>query len=76
MKNYNPDIIYVRIYGGSLIPLSKVELVTTDPNNGKVSQEIPLEFCIKKLMHHNMNNFETTDTNWTKLDNYNIVENK
>lgn len=76
MKNFNPDIIYVRIYNGSLIPLSKANLVTTDPNNGKVTQEIPLEFCIKKLMHHNMNNFETTDTNWTKLDNYNIVESK
>ena len=53
---------------------SNIGLVTTDPNNGKVTQEIPLEFCIKKLMHHNMNNFETTEDNWQKIDNYNIVE--
>ena len=51
MKNYNPDIIFVRTYNGTLIPISRVQLVTTDPNNGKVTQEIPLEFCIKRLMH-------------------------
>jgi hypothetical protein len=76
MKNYNSDIIFVRLYGGSLIPISKVQIVTTDPNNGKVQQEIPLELCINKLMYHNMNNFETIENNWHKLDNYNIVEKK
>lgn len=76
MKNYNPDIIYVRVYGGSLIPLSKVNLVTTDPNNGNIAQEIPLEMCIGKLMHHNMNNFEAVRDDWRGLDNYNIVETK
>jgi hypothetical protein len=74
VKNYNPDIIFVRTYNGTLIPITRVQLVTTDPNNGKVQQEIPLEFCIKKLMHHNMNNYETTEDNWQKIDNYNIVE--
>lgn len=72
----NSNIIYVRAYNGSLIPISKVNLVTTDPNNGKVTQEIPLELCINKLMHHNMNNFETTENDWHKIDNYNIVEKK
>lgn len=76
MKNYNPDIIFIRAYGGNLIPISRVELVTLDPNNGKVQQEIPLESCIKKLMYHNMNNFETTENDWHKIDNYNIVERK
>jgi hypothetical protein len=72
----NTDIIYIRAYNGSLIPISKVNLVTTDPNNGKITQEIPLEFCINKLMHHNMNNFESTESDWRKIDNYNIVEKK
>lgn len=76
MKNYNPDIIYVRIFGGTLIPLSRVSLVTTNPNNGKVVQEIPLEFCVNKLVHNNMNNFEDVKDNWKELDNYNIVESK
>lgn len=72
----NTDIIYIRAYNGSLIPISKVNLVTTDPNNGKITQEIPLEVCINKLMHHNMNNFESTESDWRKIDNYNIVEKK
>jgi hypothetical protein len=72
----NSNIIYIRAYNGSLIPISKVNLVTTDPNNGKVTQEIPLEFCINKLMHHNMNNFEKTENDWHKIDNYNVLEKK
>jgi hypothetical protein len=76
MKNYNKNIIYIRIYGGSLIPLDKVELVTTDPNNGKVLQEIPLSVPIEKLMHHNMNNFVQSPSNWNKLNSYDIVEKK
>lgn len=76
MKNFNSDIIFIRAYNGSLIPISKVSLVTTDPNNGKIVQEIPLEFCVDKLVHNNMNNFEDVKDNWTQLDNYNIVEKK
>lgn len=76
MKNYNPDIIFIRAYGGNLIPISRVELVTLDPNNGKVQQEIPLEFCIKKLMYHNMHDYEEVKDNWQKLDNYSMLEKK
>ena len=72
----NSNIVYIRAYNGSLIPISKVNLVTTDPNNGKVVQEISLLHCIEKLMHHNMNNFEKIKDDWKDLDNYNIVENK
>lgn len=72
----NTNIIYIRAYNGSLIPINKVNLVTTDPNNGKIVQEITLESCIEKLIHHNMNNYEKIRDNWVELDNYNIVEKK
>lgn len=74
MLNYNPDIIFIRAYNGSLIPISKVNLVTIDPNNGKVIQEIPFDFFVQKLIHHNMNNFENARTNWKQIDNYDIME--
>ena len=43
VKNYNTDIIFIRAYGGQLIPLSRVNLVTVDPNSGKMAQEMSLE---------------------------------
>ena len=72
----NSDIVYIRAFNGSLIPIGKVSLVTTDPNSGKILQEIPLESCINKLMYYNMNNFEKIRDDWKELDNYNIVEKK
>lgn len=72
----NTNIIYIRAYNGSLIPISKVNLVTTDPNTGKIVQEITLECCIEKLIHHNMNNYEKIKDNWLELDNYTIAEKK
>jgi hypothetical protein len=72
----NTGIVYIRAYNGSLIPISKVNLVTTDPNTGKVVQEVSLQHCIEKLMYHNMNNFEKIKDDWKNLDNYSIVENK
>lgn len=74
MKNYNPDIIYVRAYNSSLVPMSKVNIVTIDPNNGQVSQEIPLQFCIEKLIYENLNSFEKLKSSWNELDDYNLLE--
>ena len=65
MEEGNMDIIYIRAYGGSLIPISKVKLVTVDPNNGTVQQEIPMTKCIAHLMHMNQHNFEKPkDFSW------------
>lgn len=74
METLNTDIIYIRTYGGTLIPISKVSLVTVDPNNGKMVQEIPLTKCILDLMHYNMHSYEKTKETWTELDNYSIVQ--
>lgn len=73
MIQMNSDIVYVRSYNGSLVPLSKVMLVTTDPNSGKVLQEVPLANLIEKLMHHNMNSFEKTECDLRDVENYDIV---
>lgn len=73
MIQMNSDIIYVRSYNGSLVPLNKVMLVTTDPNSGKVLQEVPLADLIEKLMHHNMNSFEKTECHWRDVENYDVI---
>lgn len=73
MIQMNSDIVYVRSYNGSLVPLNKVMLVTTDPNSGKVLQEVPLANLIEKLMHHNMNSFEKTECDLRDVENYDIV---
>ena len=73
MIQMNSDIVYVRSYNGSLVPVNKVMLVTTDPNTGKVVQEVPLADLIEKLMHHNMNSFEKTEHHWRDVENYDII---
>lgn len=76
MKNGNMDIIYIRSYNGSLIPIKNVQLVTLDPNKGNILQEIPMTFLIEKLMYHNMNDFVEIKDNWKQLDNYEMVKDK
>lgn len=73
MIQMNSDIVYVRSYNGSLVPVSKVMLVTTDPNTGKVLQEVPLAVLIEKLMHHNMNSFQQAHCDWRDVENYDII---
>ena len=74
MTNSNMDIIYIRAYNGSLIPIDKVKLVTVDPNSGKIVNEIPLTTCIEKIIHTNLNNFNVPNEKWRQLDNYNMIE--
>ena len=74
MIQMNSDIVYVRSYSGSLIPMKKVMLVTTDPNTGKVVQEVPLADLLEKLMYHNMNSFEKTDRHWRELESQDMVK--
>ena len=70
----NSNIVHIRSYNGSLVPINKVMLVTTDPNTGKVLQEVPLVDLIEKLMHHNMNCFEKTERHWRDVENYDIIQ--
>jgi hypothetical protein len=70
----NANIIYIRAYNGSLIPISRVQLVTTDPNTGDVVQEVPMLDIIEKLMHHNMNYFEKTERSWKKIEEYDMLQ--
>lgn len=74
MDDMNTDIIFIRLYGGSLIPISKVNLVTVDPNSGKPTQELPLIKCIEDLMQYNMHSFQKIKENWTDLESYDIVK--
>ena len=76
MNSGNMNIIYIRAYNGSLIPIKNVQLVTIDPNRSVVTQEIPMTHIMEKLMHHNMNNFVETKDNWKELDNYSMLERK
>jgi len=70
----NLNIIHIRAYNGSLIPVNKVMLVTTDPNTGSVIQEISMVDIIQKLMHHNINHFEKTELSWKKIEEYDILK--
>jgi len=70
----NSNIIHIRAYNGSLVPINKVMLVTTDPNTGKILQEVPLADLIEKLMYHNMNSFERTEMPFRDLESYDIIQ--
>ncbi len=53
----NKNIMYVRVWG-QLISISQINFVQIDPNNkNKITQEVPLEDVIEKLVKNNMNNF-------------------
>lgn len=64
----NTNIMYVRLYGGQLIPLNKVNFVQVDPNNGNIVQEIPLNEPINKLMWHNMHDYNKPLEDWHDLN--------
>jgi hypothetical protein len=68
------DIVYIRAYNGSLIAISKVNLVTVDPNSGKIVNEFPLSTCIEKIIQSNLNNFNSVKDKWQMIDNYNMIE--
>lgn len=74
MVEMNSNIIHIRSYNGSLVPINKVMLVTTDPNTGKILQEVPLADLIEKLMYHNMNSFERTEMPFRDLESYDIIQ--
>lgn len=70
----NMSIIYVRCYGGALVPINKVELITVDPNNGSTTQNIPLARCIQDLMYYNMNNFAKVKDAREQVESFTMLQ--
>lgn len=71
----NKDIIYIRAYGGTLIPLSKVNLVTVNPNKTNViTQELPLSRVLEHLYRLNEHYIISQDKSWDELEEYAIVK--
>lgn len=71
----NKDIIYLRAYGGSLIPLNKVNLVTVDPNkNHIITQELPLSRVLEHLYRLNEHYIISQDKSWDELEEYALVK--
>jgi len=73
MTEVNKDILYIRSYGGSLIPINKVNLVMTDPNTGKITQEVSLSSVVEKLVQYNLNSFVKTEQNWKSIEEYELL---
>lgn len=71
----NKDIIYIRAYGGALIPLNKVNLVTVNPNKSHViTQELPLARVLEHLYRLNEHYIISQEKSWDELEEYSIVK--
>lgn len=70
----NKKIIYIRSYGGNIIPIDKVNLVTLDPNTQKIVQELPLSQVLEHLYRLNQHFIVSNDKDWHHLEDYNLIQ--